>query len=466
MSTAWLWIILPLITAVILWGLRQYRRLTLGIAVGLCMTLALGAAVLPLGGTLRLGNWSLELNATLTLLGRQLRLTSSDRPLLILIYGASAWWFLGTLRHRTASLFFIPHGLAAVALLVSAFAVEPFIYTAPLLALAVLVAIPALSPPHQTPSPAILRFLTLQILAVPLILIGGWLSSQYENIPQQTESVLPAILLVATGFALWLTIFPFHTWAVMLPQDNPPYEAGFFLVLITTSGFLVFLDFLNSTPWIRNLMVFTTSLQLVGIIMILYAGLGALSTANLNRLLGYSLMLDSGFALIAIALGSAQGVTYFLELLPGRVLGTFLLTQSLDSFRNLAKTPSVFSPEPLKPMSWASLGFLTGYFSLGGLPLLASFPVRQEILFNLAQQSLPAVMGVLLGNVLFLINGIRLISYTLESTPETTPFANGFRTVSPLTLISIVGILALGLFPASLLIPALQVAQSFINLAR
>lgn len=465
MSTPWLWIVFPLILAIILWVLRQYRQLTLGLSVGFCIILALTATALPLGGTLRLGNWSFELNPILTILGRQLRLTSSDRPLLILIYGASAWWFLDSMRHHTSP-FFIPHALASVALLIAAFAVEPFIYTAPLLALAVLVAIPALSPPHQTPSPAILRFLTLQILAVPLILIGGWLLSQYENIPQQTESVLPAILLVATGFALWLTIFPFHTWAAMLPQDNPPYEAGFFLVLITTSGFLVFLDFLNSTPWIRNLMVFTTSLQLVGIIMILYAGLGALSTANLNRLLGYSLMLDSGFALIAIALGSAQGVTYFLELLPGRVLGTFLLTQSLDSFRNLAKAPSMFSLEPLKPMSWASLGFLTGYFSLGGLPLLASFPVRQEILFNLAQQSLPAVMGVLLGNVLFLINGIRLISYTLESTPETTPFANGFRTVSPLTLISIVGILALGLLPASLLTPALQVAQSFINLTR
>ncbi|MCX8026080.1 MAG: hypothetical protein N3A60_12840, partial [Thermanaerothrix sp.] len=117
MSTAWPWIILPFIVANILWVLREHRRLTLGIAVGLCITLALGAAVLPLGGTLRLGNWSLELNATLAILGRQLRLSSSDRPLLVLIYGASAWWFLGTTRHHTSP-FFIPHGLAAVTLLV------------------------------------------------------------------------------------------------------------------------------------------------------------------------------------------------------------------------------------------------------------------------------------------------------------------------------------------------------------
>lgn len=462
MSTAGPWIILPLITAIILWGLRQYRRLTLGISVVLCITLALAAAMLPLGGTLRLGNWSLELNATLTILGRQLRLTSSDRPLLILIYGASAWWFLGTLHHRTST-FFIPHGLAAVALLVSAFAVEPFIYTAPLLALAVFVAIPALSPPHHTPSPAILRFLTLQSLALPPILIGGWVLSQFESAPQQIESVLPAVLLVAIGFALWLTIFPFHTWAVMLPQDNPLYEAGYFLVLITTAGFLVFLDFLNGIPWVRSLFAINTTLQLVGGIMILYAGLGVWFTPNLNRLLGYSLILDSGFALIAIALGSAQGVTYFLELLPGRVLGVFLLTHSLDSLHNHSNLQPL---ERLKPISWGSLGLLVSYFSLGGLPLLASFPIRQGILFSLAQQSLPAVMGVLLGNILFLLNGIRLIGHALQPLPETPLSTQGLKAISSLTFISIIGLIGLGLLPAYLLNPALQAAQSFINLIR
>ncbi len=465
MSTAWPWIILPLFTAIILWSFRHYHRLTLGISVGLCITLALGAAVLPLGGTLRLGNWSLDLNDTLTLLGRQLRLTSSDRPLLILIYSASAWWFLGTLRHRTSP-FFIPHGLATVALLVSAFAVEPFIYTAPLLVLGVFVAIPALSPPRYSPSPAILRFMALQSLALPLILIGGWVLSQYESAPQQIESVLPAVLLVAIGFALWLTIFPFHTWAVMLPKDNPLYEAGFFLVLITTAGFLVFLDFLNSNPWVRNLFVINATLQLVGGIMILYAGLGVWFTTNLNRFLGYSLILDSGFALIAIALGSAQGITYFLELLPGRVLGGFLLTHSLGSFQNHPEASSPHSPERLKPITWGSLGFLIGYFSLGGLPLLASFPVRQGILFSLAQQSLPAVMGVLLGNILFLLNGIRLIGYAVQPLSETIQFTHGLREISFLTLISIIGLLGLGLLPAFLLNPALQAAQSFINLIR
>ncbi|MCX8025444.1 MAG: proton-conducting transporter membrane subunit, partial [Thermanaerothrix sp.] len=300
----------------------------------------------------------------------------------------------------------------------------------------------------------------------PLILIGGWVLSQYENTPPQIENVLPAILLVVIGFALWLTVFPFHTWALMLPQDNHLYEAGFFLVLITTSGFLVFLDFLNSVPWMRNFIIFNSTLQLIGAIMILYAGLGAWFASNLNRLLGFSLMLDSGFALIAIALGTTQGVTYFLELLPGRVLGVFLLTHSLDSLRNPAEASSLISFERLKPIFWATLGFLVGYFSLGGLPLLASFPVRQEILFSLAQQSLPVVMGVLLGNIFFLLNGIRLIGYALPSHSENTHFTNGSTNISFLTLVSIAGVLALGWLPALLLSPALQAAQSFINLVR
>lgn len=466
MSAAWPWIILPLISAIGLWFLRQHQRLITGISVGLCILLALAAATLPVGGTLRLGGWTLELSSVLTVLGRQLRLAGTDRPLLVLFYGFSALWFLGTAR-RDVSSFFIPHGLASLALMIAALAVEPFIYSAPLIELAILISIPALLPPSQPSPRATLRLLTLQSLALPLLLIGGWVLGQVEGVPQQVETVLPAILMVGLGFALWLAVFPFHTWAIMLPQDNSLFPAGFFLSLVSTSSFLIVIDFLNSFPWIRIVAPVNVGLQLVGWLMILLAGLWSFFVTDLKRVLGLGLIFDSGFALIALSLGTFQGIALFFETLPARVLGLFLIAHCLA---NLQHSHNEILPLPLQrlaPASWTSMGFLMGYFSLGGLPLLASFPARQGILFALAQQSSSALIGALLGNLLFLINGVRLFSYALRSSEETVVSpSESPQTFDGLTLIAMIGLLGLGLLPGLFLQPAWQVAQGFLNLAR
>ncbi|WP_299027736.1 proton-conducting transporter membrane subunit [uncultured Thermanaerothrix sp.] len=466
MSTAWLWIILPLISAIGLWFLRQHQRLTTGMSIGLCILLALAAAILPVGGTLRLGGWTLELSPVLTVLGRQLRLAGTDRPLLVLFYGSSALWFLGATRHNVSS-FFIPHGLASLVLMIAALAVEPFIYSAPLIELAIIISIPALLPPNQASPRATLRFLTLQSLALPLLLIGGWVLGQVEGVPQKIETVLPAILMVGLGFALWLAVFPFHTWAIMLPQDNPLFPTGFFLSLVSTSSFLIVIDFFNSFPWIRTVAPVSAGLQLVGWLMVLLAGLWTFFVTDLRRVWGLGLIFDSGFGLIALSLGTFQGVTLFLETLPARILGLFLIAHCLANLQHSHNKILPLPPERLAPASWTSLGFLMGYSSLGGLPLLASFPARQGILFALAQQSSSAMIGALLGNLLFLINGIRLFSYALRPSEETvvSPSENP-QTFDGLTLIAIIGLLGLGLLPGFFLQPAWQVARSFLNLAR
>jgi len=467
MSTAWLWIILPLVSAVGLWFLRHHQRLSLGISAGLCIFLTLAAAILPLGNTLRLGGWTFELAPALTILGRQLRLTGADRPLLVLFYGLGTLWFLGSAR-RHLSPFFVPHGLAALALMIAAFAVEPFIYSAPLIELAVLISIPALIPPGQTSFRAILRFITLQTLALPLLLTGGWMLGQIEGVPQQTETVLPAILMVGVGFALWLAIFPFHTWVIMLPQDTPIFPSGFFLSLISTASFLVMLDFFNSFPWIRSILPIGAGLQLVGWLMLLLAGLWSLFMTDLRRVLGLSLIFDTGFGLIALSLGTPQGVTLFLETLPARILGLFLITHCLSYLQHTPNEALPISLHRLAPPTWASIGVLTSYFSLGGLPLLASFPARQGILFALAQQSLPVLISALVGNLLFLLNGIRLFNYLMQPRDETmAPPDESLKTLDGwLILLAIIGLIGLGLLPGVFLQPALYAAQGFLNLAR
>ena len=67
-----------------------------------------------------------------------------------------------------------PLGLAVVGLLVSTLAVEPFLYGALLIEVAVIVCVLMLAPPGETPGQGVLRFLIFQTLGIPFILFTGF----------------------------------------------------------------------------------------------------------------------------------------------------------------------------------------------------------------------------------------------------------------------------------------------------
>jgi NADH-quinone oxidoreductase subunit N len=150
MSAPILWIFLPLIFAGILLLLRNQRATSLMAGI-LTFFLTLVAWLLPIDSAMTIGSWSFKLSSSFEILGRHLVLGSSDLALLALIYGSAMIWFLATpglkSTQRLPSL-----GLAITALLVAALAVEPFLYAALLIEMAVLLSIPLLSVPGQRSS--------------------------------------------------------------------------------------------------------------------------------------------------------------------------------------------------------------------------------------------------------------------------------------------------------------------------
>ena len=463
MSAPFLWIIFPLIIAVILWFLQRRTTLVIALATTLCALLALLAWTVPIASAVKLGPWSFEVQSSLIVLGRQFVLDPGDRSFLTMVYGIGAFWFFGV-RIGGAHRHFIPIGTAILALVVAAMAVQPFLYAALVVEIAVLLSIPMLVPPGRVVGQGIVRFLIFQTLALPFLLFAGWAAAGVEANPTDSRLLLQAVIFLGLGFAFWLAVFPFYTWVPLLSEETHAYETGFILGLLPSVVLLLMLNFLDNFAWLRAYPLLPVGLQLCGALMVVTAGIWAAFQKTLPRLFGYAVIMESGFALLSISLQSLVGLEVFAASLFPRMLGLALWALAMSVFEEQGITPDFdgirgqFRRYPL-----ISSGLVLAYFSLAGLPLLGGFPTRLVLFENLAQNSLPIMLWVLLGNVGFLLSGLRMLAMLVSGSQEDWQ-VNEKWPQAALIVVGAAGLLFIGVFPRFFLSGLLTILQSFNHL--
>ena len=171
MSAPIIWIILPMAVGGLLLFINNQRVLSiLGGVVG--VLLAVIAQLIPIETAINLGSVSLKINSSLTFFGRSLLIQPAEGPLLTIIYGALALWFFGAEAADSAKRL-VPIGFMITALMVASIAVEPFLYAALFIQMAILLAVPLITSMYTPPSKGITRFLVYQTLAMPFSLIAG-----------------------------------------------------------------------------------------------------------------------------------------------------------------------------------------------------------------------------------------------------------------------------------------------------
>ncbi len=463
MSSPLLWIGLPILVGAVLLPLRSRRSLVLWIATGICFLLVLLAWQVPLGVVIHLGPITFQISPVLAILGRRFVLDAADRPFLILMYLFGGIWFLGS-RQAAASSHFPPIGLVLIALLVAAQAVEPFLYAALILEMAVLISLPLLSPPGAHAGSGTLRYLIFQTLAIPFILLAGWAAGQVEaNLPG-TRWVVQAILFLGLGFSFWLGVFPFYTWVPLLAQEVSPYIFGFLLGLLPVGVLWIALGFLDSYAWLRASGQVADGLRLTGGIMVVTAGIWTAFQTDLSRVLGYAILMENGYALLAISLNSSLGLELFAASLVPRLVGIALWTLALSIYqKNGLLTTLDGLAGAMRRYPVVSLGLGLAYFSLGGLPLLASFPVRQPLIEALAGQSLPVAIAAVIGNLGFLLGAYRLL-WTLVSSNEKQWKVTEQRLDSVMLVAAMILLVLAGLLPWIVLRGSLGLVQAFSHL--
>lgn len=451
MNSAYIWIVFPILVALILFLLQKRNTFVAILATGTAASLTVLAAWLPVQEQIYLWRWVFPFSDTFIVFGRRIVLSAADRPSLIVIYLTAALWFGAAPLIRPGRLF-VPLGLSMVALLTAAIAVEPFLFAGVLIVVAVLVSIPFLSPPGKRPKRGVLRYLSFQTIGMPFILISGFMFTGLEVGPGNQEFVAIASALLAIGFALLLAVFPFHTWIPMLAEDSHPYPTAFVFLLLPITVSIFGLGFLESFIWFKSNPSTAYLLEIVGVVMVLTAGIWAAVENHLARLMGFAIILDIGFSLITIGLAidvdaeNYRLLFYTLLFLRGISVGVLALALSslvgnikvldLENIRGLGRHHPVISSS-----------IILSLICIAGIPLLAGFPLKLSVIEGLSKVAPRLSLWVIIGSLGLIIGGIRVLISIVSDADETEEEFPEPRILRIYLVIGLAILISIGLLP-------------------
>jgi len=472
-NTVMIWIVLPVLMGIALSFVRRWQRLYHWLSMLLPLLLTGLAFIFSSDLALDLAGRRFVMADSLTVLGRTIQITADQLGMVGLLY------FLCFLWNVVRRLFPVSQWFGSLSLVVTGLWVlvqflNPFIYSAVVIELIALLSVPLLSPRGTPAKSGIIRFLSMQTIALPLILLSGWMVSGIETSPSAESLVLRGALLVSLGFVIWAGIFPLHSWLPMLTEESQPLVSTFLLTMMQLGLVFFFLKFFNQYGWLRNLPQMNLSLKWIGALCILAAGLIAAFQSNLNRLLGYLFMAEVGYTLLSIALRGAGGLEVLAMTLLPRSLGFWMMGFSLSMLQQAADR-HLLTLENLRGYLWrypaSSVLLLFGILNLTGMPLFGLYPSK-HILWNLLPiDTLPLSLLVAVGVLGMIVFFLRLfdtfIHQTLGSAAES---ASETKTETVSLIVSVVIIVTImfvsGLFPSLLSAPTQNILTSFQNLMR
>jgi formate hydrogenlyase subunit 3/multisubunit Na+/H+ antiporter MnhD subunit len=465
MSTPVIWVIFPIIVAGICIFLSSRRRLTMAIASLTAFVLALLAAFFPEELNISIGPLAITLVESLHVLGRKLNLIYGMFPMIALIYGTTGLWLL-TSNLPGVPKAFQPASLVIAATITAALGVEPFLYAALFIETAVLISVPMLTSLGGDKNQGILRYLSLMTIAMPFILIAGWLLSGVVTLPSDSPLIGQSAVVLGLGFAIWLAVFPFHNWVPMVSQTSHPVVSSFLLFILPT-GILVFgLNFLNRYGFLRSSETLFNIIRITGALMIAFGGVLTAAQDLLKRAFGFSALTEIGYSLLALGMASEGGIIWLLLMFPARALGYWLWGYTLSRFESNYDVPlnlDVIQGDGRR-VPILSTGLILAQLSVAGLPLLASFPIKIALLTQAMVESKVLGGWSLFGALgLFLFSIRVLLSLYHPGDFETQqPLLPKESFLIYLPVILAIGLLVvLGLFPGKLFSGIINTLSAF-----
>lgn len=401
-----------------------------------------------------IGNWSLanpDFN-TFSLYGRSLVLDEGGQRLFVLLYLAfgvlallSAVWEQGA--------DFVPAGFATLSAFAAMLTIQPFTFGLVALLVAAALGAMLIQSGRVGSTLASWRYLMLTALALPFLLIAGWMLDSGQLV------FLPTVWrLLLIGFIILLAGFPFTGWVRPILKEAPPLAAAYILGLgqlaIVSFAFRLLADY----PVIRLNTAFLPLLRGSGGATLAVAGLLAFNSRKVSQLVGYLVLADMGGVILSLVSGPA-GLPVAISLLTQRFVGLvlagigfLLIGNEVDLFtagRGLA------ARKPLGVIL-VTLAIL----SLIGLPLTPGFSGRWQLVALVATSE-----SHWLAMLIWLVAASGSVGLLGALREWLTPAGTATPTDSPpllrqlLVALAIAVGLLLGLFPQPLLNLASQLAH-------
>lgn len=459
------WIVFPLVVGVILIPLSRYHKLTISVVSIVSLVMGVLALVFPSSLAIEISGRRFEFNPILSVLGRLLSIEYPNLITIALLFLTNfAWNILSG--HFSVSQYFAPLSLVMTALWVTTLSVEPFLYAAVIIAILVLISVPLLAPRGNAFQPGLFRYLILQSLAVPVILLSGWMLAGIGSAPSASPLIIRATMMVLIGFVLWLGVFPLHSWLPMISSESHPWVVSMLLSSRQLSLMVYLLFFLDQFAWLRNLPNLFKDFRAFGLLIIAIGGISAASQKNFKRLYGYFFLIETGYSLLAIGLTPQGGLSSFSLLWVPRMLSYWLWSFSVGELTEKTN-PALTSFDQLQGLFFRApflgSGMFASLLTLAGMPLFALFPVKRMI-WVLAGTAEPQWIYLLLvGSVAMIVLIVNFLRTTMSRPMENksiteTPLVKGVITMAILL------ILAVGIFPDVFLTGWIHMVDPFSNL--
>ena len=261
--------------------------------------------------------------------------------------------------------------------------------------------------------------------------------------------------LLTVGFAFKVALVPFHWWTPDVYDGAPTTVTAFMSVAVKAAAFGAFFrTFQFALPTLD----WRAVLAVLAVLTMTLGNVAALLQSNVKRMLAYSSIAHAGYILIALVAMSANGVSsalFYLLAYTVTNLGAFGAVIALsDGARERLEIRDFAGAAREHPL--VALALTICLLSLAGFPPFAGF-VGKFLIFGAAVETgwaWLAVIGVLnsLVSVYFYLRPVVQMYMS-----EPAEGWNGIR-VAPLValalLIAVIGVIALGVFPA----PAIALA--------
>lgn len=268
--------------------------------------------------------------------------------------------------------------------------------------------------------------------------------------------VLPALIMILAGLACQVAAAPFHQWAPDVYEGAPTPVAALLSVGPAMAGFalLVRVSLTALPAGLESLTVDWRVLLMALAVLTMTAGnLVALWQTNVKRLLAYSSIAQTGYALIGVVAASEAGVTAMLLHLAAYALanvGAFAIVIAVsgqDGCGDIEEYDGLSQRAPL-----LALALLLCLLSLGGIPPLAGFSGRLYLSYAAIGEGLLglAVMGMV-NSVISLACYWKVIRAMYVAPPRETSAFPVTNTLAVALGLAIIGLFALGLCPTLLL---------------
>jgi len=273
------------------------------------------------------------------------------------------------------------------------------------------------------------------------------------------------LLLILTGLAFKIAVFPMQMWAPDVYQGAPTPVTAFLAIASKGAGFVLLLRVLfMAVPFVSR--HWQTLFMAVAGISILYGNLCALPQRSLKRLLGYSSIAHAGYMMLGVAALNRDGSAAILYYLVGYLftLGAAFVvicvvcreTDDLSALAGLGQR----SPLLAAAMAMAMV-------SLAGVPPLAGFAGKLLLLLAVVERAglnpayywlaILAVAGVVISLAYYL--GVVRAIYWSKTPAGAAPIA-----ISPTMQVSLAvcmaGMLYIGLFPNAVLQAATEAVKA------